>query len=257
MASQSKKLNPNATPFSILPHSRLTLQSTLYQIPYVPNWGYTHVSAPFYPTSHHLQPGFLPREKRFYGEIERPVEEVKNETEIASNGFRNKAQKMTSLVGNFNGKTSLMIRNIPNQLQRHDLLQVLDKHCLEVNIKERVKSAYDFVYLPMDFRRNGNLGYAFVNFTTSVGASRFSKAFSGYKWDVPTNKKTCEICFATLQGKSALTHHFKNSVFQCKTSDYLPAVLSPPRGIGAFSRIICIGKLSEKGESNHAASRTT
>ncbi|WCJ44589.1 MEI2 C-terminal RRM only like 1 [Euphorbia peplus] len=275
MASQRKKLNPNATPYTIT-HSRCTLQPTPYQIisvPYLPNSGHTYVSEPFYYLTN-----FQVQLRSFYGKAERGFQEVKVEVEAASNGLRkmgekkkrnvqrlrcNQMEKKSAWVEkdilkrngdvdgikmvkkdvhvNFNGKTSLMIRNIPNQLQRRDLLQVLEKHCMDVNMHEKVMSAFDFVYLPMDFRTGGNLGYAFVNFTKSVGASRFFNAFNGYKWDVPINKKTCKICFAKLQGKAALTNHFKNSIFLCKTRDYLPVVLSPPSGCGEISRMLCIG----------------
>lgn len=39
-------------------------------------------------------------------------------------------------------------------LRRNDLLAILDKHCRDENMKSEsfsCKSAYDFVYLPMDF----------------------------------------------------------------------------------------------------------
>ncbi|WCJ44585.1 MEI2 C-terminal RRM only like 1 [Euphorbia peplus] len=293
MASQRKKLNPNATPYTIFPHSRFIFPPTPYQIisvPLHPNVGYTYVSQPFYLPNLQVQPGFVPRETGFYTKTERGFQEVKTEIEPAvSNGLRKIAEKnvqrhVAPRVGcnqmekksawvekdklktsgddknkiklfkkrdqvNFNGRTSLMIKNIPNQLQRHDLLQVLEKHCLDVNMHAKVKSTFDFVYLPMDFRTDGNFGYAFVNFTKSVGASRFFNAFNGYQWDVPINKKTCKICFAKLQGKAALTNHFKNSVFQCKNSEYLPVVLSPPRGSSAFSRIICMGKVRKENQT--------
>lgn len=50
-------------------------------------------------------------------------------------------------------------------------------------------------------RRRANLGYAFVNFTTSAGALRFWKAFDKYKWEAeaPGNKKMCEIACADIQ----------------------------------------------------------
>ncbi|KAI5597678.1 hypothetical protein BDE02_02G081000 [Populus trichocarpa] len=132
------------------------------------------------------------------------------------------------------GKTTLMIKNIPNQLGRHDLLRILDVHCLGENQKamqrfDRVKSEFDFFYLPMDFVRRANLGYAFVNFTNAAGALRFRKAFNKYKWDVGANRKTCEVSLATIQGKDALCNRYKNSVFPCHTNAYLPVVLLPAR----------------------------
>ncbi|CAN1130760.1 Protein MEI2-like 6, partial [Linum perenne] len=74
--------------------------------------------------------------------------------------------------------------------RRGHLIQYLDKHCHDENSKAVARfasssvggsrcllSEYDFLYLPMDFRTGANLGYAFVNFTNSVGASRFRESF--------------------------------------------------------------------------------
>ena len=44
-----------------------------------------------------------------------------------------------------------------------------------------------------------NLGYAFVNFTTSMAASQFCAVYHNYKWDVNVNKKICEITEARIQ----------------------------------------------------------
>ncbi|KAK3006758.1 hypothetical protein RJ639_016199 [Escallonia herrerae] len=59
-------------------------------------------------------------------------------------------------------KTSIMIKNVPNKYTRKSLMKLLDKHCSLEN--ERAKqlpdeqqqhsvSAFDFIYLPMDFRQ--------------------------------------------------------------------------------------------------------
>lgn len=44
-----------------------------------------------------------------------------------------------------------------------------------------------------------NLGYAFVNFTTSSAASQFCGVYHNYKWDVNVNRKICEITEARIQ----------------------------------------------------------
>lgn len=51
-----------------------------------------------------------------------------------------------------------------------------------------------------------NLGYAFVNFTTSIAASQFCTVYHNYKWDVNVNKKICEVTDARIQVISLLTH---------------------------------------------------
>ncbi|XP_010246492.1 PREDICTED: protein MEI2-like 7 [Nelumbo nucifera] len=132
------------------------------------------------------------------------------------------------------GSTTVMIKNLPNKLSREMLLGLLDKHCAEENEKAQLGldsclSEYDFVYLPMDFWLGNNLGYAFVNFTSSVAAERFYKSFNNYKWNRFESKKVCEIRQAKIQGKEALLSRFRASNFACDTELFLPVLLSPPR----------------------------
>ncbi|XP_073120948.1 protein MEI2-like 7 [Henckelia pumila] len=126
--------------------------------------------------------------------------------------------------------TTVMIKNIPNRLRRDDILEFLDGYCRAYSLE------YDFLYLPMDFRKKGNLGYAFVNFTTGVAANKFKKILQNFKWETFRSddgsfisKKICEITWARIQGKEVYTRRFKNSEFACEELDFLPVVLDPPR----------------------------
>ncbi len=59
--------------------------------------------------------------------------------------------------------TTRMLRNLPNDYTRNDFLDLLQAK----NI------AFDFVYLPIDWRKRANLGYAFVNLVSlGLGAER-------------------------------------------------------------------------------------
>ncbi|KAK6132370.1 hypothetical protein DH2020_033891 [Rehmannia glutinosa] len=126
--------------------------------------------------------------------------------------------------------TTVMIKNIPNQLRRDFMLKFLDDYCKEHSLE------YDFLYLPMDFRKKDNLGYAFVNFTTAVMAMKFKKILQNYKWGLVydegrifTSKKICDITWARIQGKKPLIERFQNSSFACDKLEFLPVVLDPPR----------------------------
>ncbi|KAF9599896.1 hypothetical protein IFM89_001842 [Coptis chinensis] len=136
------------------------------------------------------------------------------------------------------GKTSVMIKNIPNSFRKKVLLEILDKHCFQENEKIKKQenehssncfSEYDFLYLPMDFRSGYNLGYAFVNFTSGVGAVRFYNAYHMFKWDNTTSGKVCNITHARIQGREKLTKNFDCSWFACHTDEFLPTVFTPPR----------------------------
>ncbi|KAL5724066.1 hypothetical protein ACHQM5_007375 [Ranunculus cassubicifolius] len=125
------------------------------------------------------------------------------------------------------------------------LLSYLDKHCIEANEKmkneefncDNSSSEYDFVYLPMDFKSDLNLGYAFINFTNTIAAVKFYKAYNNLVWGkIISSPKICEIKHARIQGKQELERHFQRSSFPCKTDEYLPTVFSPPRN-GANSSV--------------------
>ncbi|KAK7301297.1 hypothetical protein RJT34_12158 [Clitoria ternatea] len=96
-------------------------------------------------------------------------------------------------------------------------------------------SRFDFVYLPMDYRKHvyeeklSNLGYAFVNFNTPAAAFNFYQNFQGLKWSVADNKKICEICVAQYQGKDVLKRIFEQKIFRCDRRDFLPVVFSEGR----------------------------
>ncbi|XVE55397.1 hypothetical protein DITRI_Ditri03aG0155300 [Diplodiscus trichospermus] len=114
---------------------------------------------------------------------------------------------------------------------------MLDYHCRIENRNRKAqpdssfcKSAYDFLYLPMDFGFHLNLGFAFVNFASPIAALRFYRAFNNREWSGGDGrKKICEIGIAKFQGKDALKEQFEKSSFPCHTDEYLPVVFSSPR----------------------------
>ncbi|XP_068645337.1 protein MEI2-like 6 [Aristolochia californica] len=155
--------------------------------------------------------------------------------------------------------TTLMIRNIPNKFTKM-LLDFLDSHCREENSRGNIDnetSAYDFVYLPMDFGSGCNLGYAFVNFTSRSATVRLHRVLHKKKWEILGSKKICEITLAKIQvmiyhspslviserkenaelclnqGVEALQKHFEKSIFACESDEYLPVRFDPHRD-GSF-----------------------
>ncbi|KAF8017605.1 hypothetical protein BT93_H2711 [Corymbia citriodora subsp. variegata] len=137
-------------------------------------------------------------------------------------------------------RTTVMIKNIPNKYSQKLLLSMLDNHCIHCNEQigeghceddddRRPLSAYDFVYLPIDFNNKCNVGYGFVNMTTPQAARRLYKAFHLRHWEVFNSRKICEVTYARIQGLEALKEHFKNSKFPSEAEHYLPVVFSPPR----------------------------
>eukprot|EP01018_Ginkgo_biloba_P024442 Gb_20291 [translate_table: standard] len=142
-------------------------------------------------------------------------------------------------------RTTVMIKNIPNKYSQQMLLSMLDQHCISCN--ERITdpneplSAYDFVYLPIDFKNKCNLGYAFVNLTSSKATWKLYKAFHAQPWEAFNSRKICEVTYARVQGRAALEDHFRNSKFACDTDEYLPVVFFTPRNGEQLSTPVVMG----------------
>ncbi|XP_042466922.1 protein terminal ear1 homolog [Zingiber officinale] len=133
-------------------------------------------------------------------------------------------------------RTTVMIKNIPNKYSQKLLLNVLDSHCIQCNKQiieegeqEQPYSAYDFVYLPIDFNNKCNVGYGFVNLTSPEAAFRLYKGFHLQPWEAFNSRKICQVTYARLQGVEALKEHFKNTKFACDNEEYMPVIFSPPR----------------------------
>ncbi|KAL8162399.1 hypothetical protein V2J09_013888 [Rumex salicifolius] len=128
----------------------------------------------------------------------------------------------------FGNSTTVMVRNIPNRLRQTELVRLLAEHCSEKNKSAPSKSEFDLVYLPVDFTRLGNKGYAFVNFTTVAGAAGLYHAWNHLGWQDFTTKKTRLITSAAIQGKENLKAHLERSLFECDTDAYLAVEFTPP-----------------------------
>jgi len=101
-------------------------------------------------------------------------------------------------------RTTVMLRNLPNDYKRDMLLKLLDS--------EGFAGRYNFVYLPMDFKRMAGLGYAFVNMETPEDAQAAWKHFSGFQQWTLQSMKVCEVAWGEpLQGLEAHIERYRNS----------------------------------------------
>ena len=97
------------------------------------------------------------------------------------------------------GRTSLMIKNIPNKYSQQML-----RECIEFTHRGQ----YDFLYLPIDFQNKCNVGYAFINLRSVHSVGSFCHSFNGKRWEFFNSEKVCEISYARLQGYKMLCRHF-------------------------------------------------
>lgn len=101
-------------------------------------------------------------------------------------------------------RTTVMMRNLPNNLDREQLLQLMNEMGFE--------GVYNLVYLPMDFKSKAGLGYAFIDFKTSEDAQSFFQRFEGFdKWAVGSDK-VCNVSWSTaVQGIDDHLKRYRNS----------------------------------------------
>ncbi|CAK9059405.1 Protein MEI2-like 4 (OML4) (MEI2-like protein 4) [Durusdinium trenchii] len=116
-------------------------------------------------------------------------------------------------------RTTVMLRNLPNNYTREMFLQLLDE--------QGMKGLYDFVYLPCDFYRDANLGYAFVNMVHAQAVEFLWRTFHGFSdWALPT-AKVCEVRWSgPHQGLRAHVDRYRNSPVMHKSvpDDYKPMI---------------------------------
>jgi hypothetical protein len=102
--------------------------------------------------------------------------------------------------------TTVMFRNIPNKYTREMLVKQLE---------ENLKGEFDFVYLPIDFKNQCNVGYAFINFRTIEACQSFMDSFNGMEVCkcLPglNSRKITEVTPARVQGFEENVQRLRNS----------------------------------------------
>jgi len=118
-------------------------------------------------------------------------------------------------------RTTLMLRNLPNDYNRSMLLSMLDE--------EGFAGKYDFVYLPIDFASGAGVGYAFINMVSHQDAERFRVHFTGFtRWAFPS-RKVAEVAWSNPnQGLAVHIERYRNSTVMHPSvcDEYKPALFA-------------------------------
>lgn len=101
-------------------------------------------------------------------------------------------------------RTTVMIRNLPKNLDRDGFLQLVNA--------EGFEGTYNLLYLPIDFKSGAGLGYAFIDFQYNSDAVGFFEKFHGCdKWAMESNK-VCDVTWSVaLQGIDEHVKRYRNS----------------------------------------------
>jgi len=116
------------------------------------------------------------------------------------------------------GWTTLILRSIPNNYARQDLLDLLDER----------KLCYDFIHVPMHFDHKSNCGYAVVNATSPAEAQRVKQTLDGLSdWTrSPSSQQRLQVAWSekARQGISTLIELHRDSPIM---RDAVPDELKP------------------------------
>ncbi|GKE55401.1 MEI2-like protein 6 [Tanacetum coccineum] len=96
-------------------------------------------------------------------------------------------------------------------------------------VENNGKSAFDFVYLPIDFKHCLNVGYTFVNFTTSEAVWKSHVCITRKSWPLFKSKKIAQVVRSWIQSKNSLVKHFEDMRLCRPSKEYLPVWFDPPR----------------------------
>merc|ERR1719313_138305 len=97
---------------------------------------------------------------------------------------------------------TLMLKNIPNKYKPDVLLEEFSEW----------RQYMDFYYLPIDFKNNCNLGYAFLNFHDVKKAEAFRDHFHEHRLPLYQQaNKVLQVSEARVQGLDSYIERFKNS----------------------------------------------
>ena len=96
-------------------------------------------------------------------------------------------------------RTTVMIKNIPIKYDTKVLLKEL----------EPFDGKFNCLYMPYDYTKNGNKGYAFLNFVNPYHILLFYEWFHGKSWLYFESKKICDLYYANYQGIEEIKNHAK------------------------------------------------
>jgi RNA recognition motif-containing protein len=121
-----------------------------------------------------------------------------------------------NIINEKDSRTTLMIKNIPSYITQTELLDKIDINHI---------NAYNFFYLPIDFNKKSNAGYAFINFKSAKMIINFVLEFNNKPWGFKDSNKIAYVSYARIQGFRAISSHFKKSNIMKQVDDKVKPII--------------------------------
>ena len=122
---------------------------------------------------------------------------------------------LENIINETDQRTTLMMKNIPRSISQGYLMEL---------INYKFRGLFNFFYLPIDFQKNENAGYAFINFKSPKNIVDFFIEYNDKPW-VFYKKKKCFVSYARIQGFRAISQHFSiSNIMQVNDDDLKPYI---------------------------------
>jgi len=173
----------------------ITVKNTFLQVEYRGTAERRHSSAP------HALEGFKLQNSQDLCKLHAPSPDRKSDQ---VNVHAQVPQDIETGLGSANGRTTVMLRNVPSAYTRAMLMNLLDA--------EGFAGTYDFLYLPIRFNSKSAFGYAFVNFVNTKAAIQFWSHFNASaRWGIESDKVAEVTWSSKLQGLVEHVERYRNS----------------------------------------------
>lgn len=122
------------------------------------------------------------------------------------------------------GTVTLMVQKVPRCYTAETILSEFGEHC-DVSL-------CDMLRLPLVPTCESNIGFAFMNFTTTDAAQSCFYAMSGRGWSMARTEKPCRIVAARIQGlRENLEHYIMNQKHERLQPPFSPILVSGGRRV--------------------------
>ena len=124
---------------------------------------------------------------------------------------------ISNIINGRDPRTTVMIKNIPTFISQVELLEKINKN---------YSTAYNFFYLPIDFNKQVNAGFAFINFKSAKLIINFFQEFDTRPWNFQGSlKKIGFISYARIQGFRSICEHFEKSNIMNQVDDKVKPII--------------------------------
>jgi len=122
-----------------------------------------------------------------------------------------------NIINGLDKRTTLMIKNIPTHVTQVKFVEKLNKN---------FNGDFNFLYLPIDFIKKSNVGYAFINFRKPKTIVSFCNFYEGKLWGFDKDpRKICYISYARIQGYKNICDHFKKSSIMMQVDEQIKPIM--------------------------------